>query len=82
MGRGVILDQMDAAIKRANMDTAETAAFFDKWIFNYQHRKLMKLIFCHQLTYEKAAEQMRPEISVRQAKRDVKLCVSQLVRRL
>ena len=82
MGRGVILDQMDAAIKRANMDTAETAAFFDKWIFNYQHRKLMKLIFCHQLTYEKAVQQMHPEISVRQAKRDVKLCVSQLARRL
>lgn len=82
MGRGVILDQMDAAIKRANMDTAETAAFFDKWIFNYQHRKLMKLIFCHQLTYEKAVEQMHPEISVRQAKRDVKLCVSRLARRL
>lgn len=82
MGRGAILDQMDAAIKRANMDTAETAAFFDKWIFNYQHRKLMKLIFCHQLTYEKAVEQMRPEISVRQAKRDVAQCVANLKWRL
>lgn len=82
MGRGKILDQMDAAISRANMDTAETAAFFDKWIFNHQHRRLMKLIFCHGLTYEKAVEQMHPEISVRQAKRDVKLCVSKLTQRL
>lgn len=82
MGRGIILDQMDAAITRANMDTVQTAAFFDRWVFNHQHRKLMKLIFCHGLTYEKAVEQMKPEISVRQAKRDVKLCVSQLVRRL